>query len=411
MHHNLAYSIKFGLVGLGLGLGLGCGGSNNQHNDAPITKKDAAQDAFTGDAAAAPLTLTSWEGGEIRLEWIQNGSNNTSRGTAFFYQSETPPTQMAPSFPGCIDARPPSIGGPSPQTWPLAQGAIVPLDVGDVIVTTSTEQVVFAKDATGLNQTTACGGTAAACTAPAVCMANGAPTTGAGFCATTDPLLRPHDLWYKKAQQTPAAGDGSFFPANESYNITFTGNDAYTSTGGVKMPSWPAQAYNNIGANEESGFMPGNWVPSNPAPCSGASPNQCGTGSSSVVIPAGADFVLGFGSDTSTNLPAAPYEQVNTAIAFKGTGFAGPLVLCQFDGDPATITIPKALIAILGAYTPGTMSRQHLTHHIIPLTDGQLAGFGEIIPGTAATTVPAADQQRIDILTVWCYTDPWSGGG
>ena len=117
---------------------------------------------------------------------------------------------------------------------------------------------------------------------------------------------------------------------------------------------------------------------------------------------------MGMGSDASTNLPPAPYEQVNTAIAFKGTGFAGPIVLCQFDGAPATVTIPAALVSILQQYTPGTVSRQHLTHHIIPLTDGQLAGFGEIIPGTASAPVPEANQQRIDILTVWCYTDPWA---
>jgi hypothetical protein len=395
MRDDLAYAIAFGVVGLSLGLG--CSGKNNAADAKMVDGKSI--DASIGEGPGGLPTYFSWEGGEIRLEWIQDGGSNTSRGTAFFYQSETPPTNPIPNFPGCIDAR-------SRDTWPLAQGTIVPLDVGDVVVTTSGGQIPFVKDATGLDQTTACSPTTA-CPAGDTCMLDGAPTTGAGFCATQDFLQRPHDLWYLKAP-TFAANDGARFPANESYDISFTGNFAYTSTGGVAMPAWPAQAYNNVGSNEESSFMPSDWVPTAPAPCTGAAPNQCGAGVPSIAIPNGADFVMGFALDASTDLPPPPYEQVNTALEFDGSGFNGPVVLCQFDGAPTSVTIPAALVTILSAYSPGTVSRQHFTHHIIPLTDGQLDGFGEIIPGTPSKPIPLAEQQRVDLITEWSYIDPWS---
>src|SRR6185503_14846471 len=138
------------------------------------------------------------------------------------------------------------------------------------------------------------------------------------------------------------ANDGSDYPADQAYNMVFTGS-----------PDWPAQAFN--GAAGHFGYMPSNWAPVDPAPQGSADP--------AFQIP-DADFTMTFQPDASTNLP--PGYEVNTAIAFKGTGFpgGGPIVLCQFDGTPTTITIPKAMAEILRAYTPGTMSRQHVNHHL-----------------------------------------------
>ena len=142
------------------------------------------------DAYEDPITMLNNEGGEIRLEWIQNAmGQNTVRVTAFFYKSEDPPWNPIPQFPGCFDMR-------AKDKWPLAQGNRVPLDVGAVAVKTSTQLI----------------------------------TTNA-FMNTADAFDRTHLLWYSKPNSF-AANDGFKYPTNEYYDLYIQGS-----------AEWPPQVY------------------------------------------------------------------------------------------------------------------------------------------------------------------------
>lgn len=365
MRNSVGYFLMLGI--------LGCGGSNPGAADAPknIDGPNVIVDSNV-DAMEPPLTLNNDEGGEIRLEWIQKGSNTTARATAFFYKSETPPTNALPSFPGCVDftTRPATA-------WPLAQGAITPLDVGDVIIHT-TDGSGNAIDTELLRDSCGIGGTSggsAAC--PALSGSNGSDDY--------DYLGRPHSLWWKRPPNFTAT-DGNIFPADQDYNVILTGST-----------EWPAQVFS--GSTGTGPFMPSTWTPSTPAAGSGATFTCTRDGSGNIM--ACDDYVLGFTADTSTNVPTG-YE-INTAIGFTAPTFtvsgapAGtttPIVLCQFDGTPTTVTIPGASVAIIAQYGTGSMSRQHLSHHIQELTDGS----------PRATSA----RKRIDMLTVWCFNDPWT---
>jgi len=332
-----------------------CGGAGkSSSSDAP---PPPPSDGALGDAAEPPLALQNNEGGEIRLEWIQNAAGaTTSRADAYFYKSQTPAWHTLPAFPGCIDVR-------AKDTWPFAQGTITPLDVGGVIIhptnpSNGSADLELTRDSQGMDHTVACS-TSSPCPAGSMCNA-------AGYCATTDALARPHDLWYKKAANF-AANDGSFFPADQGYSVFLTGSS-----------EWPPQVFE--GSIGRGPYMPSDWAPVSPPT------------NATVPLLQDTDLVLTFNPDASTALPAG--YKVNTVVAFTGTGFAGPIVFCQVDGTPATLTVPAAMVNIIRQYTPGAFSRIHLTHHLEELTDG--------------TPRPTADRKRIDMLTIWCYATPWA---
>ena len=283
-----------------------CGDDSKTTPDAPKPPVDAPPDAMENP----PLTLTDNEGGEIRLEWISQynptalAHQTTARATAYFYKSMTPSKFPIPAFPGCVDMR-------DKTKWPLAQGAITHLDVGNVIIASSGQDLVMTRDQS---------------TTP-VCPGN------------CDPFSRPHTLWYRKAANLPANDADTFLPPNEKYDIIFTGSS-----------EWPAQVIKGVP------FMPERWTVTSP-------PTDMTT-----MLQAGTDLTLTYTPVTSSNLP--PGYRVNTFVAFQGTGHAGPIVACQEEGTDGSITVPAAMVDILRAYTPGRYVRQQLTHALFELTDG-----------------------------------------
>ena len=279
----------------------GCGDDNKIEPDAP--KPDAAPDALD------ELSFADNEGGEIRLEWISQVvagvEQQSARATAYFYKSQTPGNHSLPAFPGCFDVR-------LKDKWPLAQGTIVPLDVGGVTIKSTGTDLVMVKDMS---------------TPP-----------------TLDPFQRPHDLWYKKtstiSQPAPRVDDAdTFLPPNQTYDIVFAGNGA----------EWPAQTISDVA------FMPAKWTPI--APVTNAT----------TMLQAGTALDLTYTPVTSSNLPAG--YRVNTVVAFTGAGHSGPIILCQEEGTDGSMTVPAAMVDILRAYTPGRYVRQQLTHALFELTD------------------------------------------
>lgn len=331
---------------------VGCGDDHAKTPDAAIDGPGVDAEEF--DAMEPPLTLQNNEGGEIRAEWLLKNDGTTTgptaaRVTAFFHKTIDPVHSPLPSFPGCVDMR-------AKSTWPLAvPTSETPLDVGSVILHGSKtgSDLVLTKDATGLN-----GGT-----------------------PTTDALGRPHKLWWKHDSNLPtdyANNDGdTMLAADQGFTVILTGSS-----------EWPPQTFQ--GALGHGPYMPSNWGAPTDPPTTTATPLLADT-----------DLVLHFSPDASTTLPAG--YKVNTVVAFTsknpgpdGIAINGPLVFCQFDGTPAQVTVPAAMVNIIRGYngaTGGAYSRIHLTHHLEELTDGS----------PRAT----ADRKRIDMLTIWCYPTAW----
>jgi hypothetical protein len=167
----------------------------------------ATQDATSGDAMEPPLSDMDKQGGEIRLEWIQNAAGqNTARATAFFYATEQPDWHSLPAFPGCVDAR-------SADFWPFAAGLVTYRDVGGVVVHTPT--------GSDLSLTKTMGG--------------------------VDPLGRGHALWWSKPADF-AANDGTrYLPPDSPIDVLLTG-----------WAEWPAQTYLGFG------YMPAAFTPLSP---------------------------------------------------------------------------------------------------------------------------------------------------
>lgn len=298
--------MRLSVVAVGF-LGLtGCGDDKVSPDAKPV---DATPDAATA------LSFADNEGGEIRLEWIEQYSptamatQTTARATAYFYKSQTPGRHDLPAFPGCFDMRP-------KDKWPLAQGTIVPLDVGGVTIDSKTGQdLVMVRD-----QSTP---------------------------ATLDPFSRPHELWWKKTSNLPANDGDTFLPPNETYDVKFAGS-----------AEWPAQTIKDIA------FMPARWTNLNPPV------------NATTQLVAGQPLTLTFTPAPSSNLPEG--YRVNTTVAFQATsGFAGPIVLCQEEGSDGSITVPANLVDILRSYGGGRYVRQQLTHALFELTDGDPKPPGE----------------------------------
>ena len=275
---------------------VGCGDSNSTP-DAPMP--DAEPDAW------APLGFSDNEGGEIRLEWIAQSTaagvmQTTARAHAYFYKSQTPGNHALPAFPGCFDVR-------TKAKWPLAQGTIVPLDVGGVTIKSTGTDLVMTRDMS----------------VPPL----------------SDAFGRLHELWWRKVSNLPGNDADTFLPPNQTYDIVLAGSS-----------EWPAQTISDVA------FMPAAWTPTSP-PVAGTTMLQAGT-----------DLTMTYTSGTSSNLPAG--YRVNTVVAFTGTGHTGPIILCQEEGTDGSITIPADMIDLLIAYSPGRYVRQQLTHALFELTDG-----------------------------------------
>jgi hypothetical protein len=194
------------------------------------------------------------------------------------------------------------------MTWPLAQGTIQYLDVGNVYISSPTGQLIsLVKDATG----------------------------------SKDFFDRPHDLWYKKLPVFTANDGDTYLPPNEAYKIEFTGSS-----------DWPAQAINNVA------FMPAAWTPISPA------------SNTQATLLADTDFVTTYNVVASTNLPSGA-NHVNTIVAFTANGLgAAPAFICQLDGLPGQLTVPAAVVNALRVYGGGNMVRVNVSHQLVELTDG-----------------------------------------
>jgi hypothetical protein len=209
----------------------GCGDDNKIEPDAP--KADAPPpDGFD------PLSFADNEGGEIRLEWIKQFTaagveQTTARATAYFYKSQTPGKFALPAFPGCFDMR-------LKDKWPLAQGTIVPLDVGGVTIKSTGSDLVMVPD----------------------------------MGVMADPFSRPHALWYKKTSNLPGNDGDMFLPPNQTYDIVLAGS-----------AEWPAQTINDVA------FMPERWDVSTPP------------ANATTMLVADTDFTMTYTPVVSSNLP------------------------------------------------------------------------------------------------------------
>ena len=320
---RLSIQFAFGLV-----LVAGCGDDSKATPDAAKPQVDAFEQP--------PVTLQSKEGGEIRLEWISQGGMTTARMGAYFYKTMTPAKFDFPAFPGCVEMR-------QRDHWPLAQGTITPLDVGDVVLVPKT----------------------------------GTPFKMARTMNTKDAFQRPHELWWQKPSTigTPQAGDAdTYLPPNESYDVVFTGS-----------ADWPHQIH------KDAAFMPERWTPTSPDALQAAT------------LTRNQDFTVTYTPVTSSKLP--PGARVNTFMAFVGTPNIGPIVACQEEGTDGSMTVPAAMVNIIldhsgavvngeaGPGTGGRFVRQQLTHQLFELTNG--------------TEVDEASRKRVDVLTIYCYNNAW----
>jgi hypothetical protein len=319
---------------LSLVLAAGCGDDKK-----PETPIDSMKPPIDG---RPDPSLMNKEGGEIRLEWISQGGVTTSRMGAYFYKSMDPGRFDLPAFPGCVDMR-------ARDHWPLAQGTIVPLDVGGVKLT---------------------------------------PTTGTPFdmvkaMNTSDAFKRPHALWWNKAPNQADPDDADkYLPPNQSYDIELAGS-----------AEWPHQVF------AKAAFMPERWTPT--------SPNATET----AVLTRDQDFTFTYTPVTSSNLP--PGVKVNTFMAFAHSVNGPIVACQEEGTDgsmtvPAAlvnIIIDNAgpnLNGEVGHPTPlpadGTstarMVRQQLTHQLFELTNSD-------------TPVDEASRKRVDVLTIYCYNNAW----
>jgi hypothetical protein len=294
--------------------------------------RDASSDASGPDTPAPdvfePLGIVDNEGGEIRLESTQQATaagamQSTARAHAYFYKSQTPSKFALPAFPGCVDLR-------SRTTWPLAQGTIVPLDVGGVTIKSTGSDLVMTREEV---------------TPP-----------------TSDPLGRPHALWFKKDADLPANDGDTFLPPNQTYDIVLAGS-----------AEWPAQTIADVA------FMPAAWTPISP-PVDGTT-----------MLAAGTDLTLTHTPVPSSNLPAG--YRVDMTVMFTGTGHTGPIVMCQEQAD-GSLTVPAALVDVLRAYSPGRYQRQLMTHALFELK--------------TSAPLPPGVRKRVDVLSIQSYNSAWA---
>ena len=93
------------------GMVTGCGDDDGGGADAEPEEIDAGDEEEidagdetpdAGDSNVNP-TLADDEGGEVRIEYIQNNAGQTTtRVTAFFMESADPAHNPIPAFPGCV---------------------------------------------------------------------------------------------------------------------------------------------------------------------------------------------------------------------------------------------------------------------------------------------------------------------
>jgi hypothetical protein len=257
---------------------------------------------------------------------------------AYFYKSMDPARFDLPAFPGCVDMR-------ARDHWPLAQGTIVPLDVGGVKLI---------------------------------------PKTGTAFemmrtMNTADAFKRPHELWWQKPSNLPGNDADMYLPPNESYDIEFTGS-----------AEWPHQVF------EKAAFMPERWTPT--------SPNATET----AVLTRDQDFTFTYTPVTSSNLPpgvkvntfmAFAHGTLGPIVACQEEGTDGSMTV---PAALVNIIIDNAGPIVDGHPTPlpadGTttarMVRQQLTHQLFELTNSD-------------TPVDEASRKRVDVLTIYCYNNAW----
>jgi hypothetical protein len=94
---------------------------------------DSSATIDAGTDAPPKVNFQSYEGGEVRLEYLKfppgNNPADRARATAFFYKGPKA-TYPLPDIPGCT-----KYGPNEPARWPLAQAADREyLDVGEVII-------------------------------------------------------------------------------------------------------------------------------------------------------------------------------------------------------------------------------------------------------------------------------------
>jgi hypothetical protein len=286
---------------LSLVLAAGCGDDKK-----PTTMIDAMKPPID---ARPEISLMHKEGGEIRLEWISQGGMTTSRMGAYFYKSMTPGRFDLPGFPGCVDMR-------ARDHWPLAQGTIVPLDVGGVKLIPKT----------------------------------GTPFEMVAAMNPKDAFQRPHELWWQKPSNLPGNDADTFLPPNESYDVEFTGS-----------AEWPHQLH------EKAAFMPERWTPT--------SPDALTPG----VLTRDQDFTVTYTPVTSSNLPPnvkvntfmafVGTPNIGPIVACQEEGTDGsmtvPAALVNVILDHSGPLVGTEA----GPGTAGRFVRQQLTHQLFELTD------------------------------------------
>ena len=322
-------------------LPLGCGDDATKTVDAHV---DAPADA-SGSGSGSGVNFDSFEGGEVRLEYLQfppgNATVDRTRATAFFFKG-TPVHYPFPVVPGCT-----RYTAAPPDTWPIAQDPNRQyLDTGHVILTSANGAGYGSGDPTG----------------------SAAPIPldiPPGVVGAKDFLDRQYTGPWKSAviNGTVAVPVGhTYIHDHTPYNVEFTGS-----------PEWPAQAFST------PLYMPDYF--------SLISPD---VNTVSVPLPAGQPMTFTFGEPTTQpGLPAG--ATVTTLVAF--TNGNPPALLCVLDNTSGTLTVSAADIDFVRATVPGggRLLRQNVVHQLRELTDGV-----------------THQNRRIDFIGVWCFNYPFT---
>jgi len=324
--------------------------------DAPKPPIDSPKDI---DApSVAPVDYTSFEGGEVRLEYLTFPAGapqqTRARATAFFWDgAQGDGFHPLPDVPGCTDFTVP------PARWPFTREPNAKqLDVGQVIIAghggsmqLDLPSIVPVKGACSVTTGTGCFSNTD-CPATETC--NGAV-------GTRDNLGRLYKEPWRFAGENPSPMNlnnmaGAFITPDTTYDIIFTGS-----------ANWPAQVL------KDALYVPEAWTLNSPAP------------DVNPVLQADQDLVITYDTPPQLNRPAGYPE--NTLVHFI-LGANTALVTCVQEGTPGTITIPKDLINKVRALAPagGKFVRQHATHVPLELTDGV-----------------THNNKRIDVIGIWCY--------
>jgi hypothetical protein len=246
----------------------------------------------------------------------------TSRATAFFYANDV---QENFRSPGCNDLR---------------DGLLLPvthadnLDVGGVTVQSATASPLgLVRDSSG----------------------------------SEDFLGRPHGVWYKKVPNFSANDGDTYFPPDQTYDLTITPSGDLPQT-------YSAAAY-----------MPAAFTPISPP------------ATTNFVLPDN-DVATTFTAGNLAQLPAGATHVVSsvlfTADQVDAAGVPLPLIECYDDViTNGSVPVPKSYVETIRSYGAGHMLRQMVAENFVQIAEG---------PGGTAPF------KLLKVYAIWSYDTTWT---